>query len=51
MVAIAERDAAEPHRRLLQTMIDRETFAAACVPCARHATRPQCHPADSAGDA
>jgi hypothetical protein len=51
MVAIAERDAAEPHRRLLQTMIDRETFAAACVRLARHATRPQCHPADSARDA
>ena len=30
MVAIAERDAAEPHRRLLQTMIDRE-------PSLRHA--------------
>lgn len=32
MVAIAEHDAAEPHRRLLQTMINRETFAAHAFP-------------------
>ena len=35
----------------IELLIDRETFAAVCVPFARHATRPQCHPADSARDA